>query len=150
MSSSGFQTLGTPSESYLNLSSNTPFSFVKSADSEVCSSILDRSASHDLRRKRASAEVFSSSVQLKPKRSYVSLICMRQGEQDMDALVAFLRYASSAFANEALKSARTLSHMSAFGSLRLTSTTSATCFLMLRYTIRKERIRISKSCLTRN
>jgi hypothetical protein len=67
MSSSGFQSLGTPSSSYRNRPSNSSLSLTSMTDSAVCSSILARSANQARFRRRVRAFVFSSSVQLKPE-----------------------------------------------------------------------------------
>lgn len=51
----------------------------------------------------------------------------------LDSLVALRMYAVSAFANASLNVLKILSHMSAEGLLRLSSTVSLTCFLMFRW-----------------
>ena len=70
ISSSGFQTRGTPCSSYRNLSSKWFRSLLRKAWSAVCSSILTRRASQERFRRVAREMVFSSSVQLKPEIIY--------------------------------------------------------------------------------
>jgi hypothetical protein len=66
ISSSGFQTRGTPCSSYRNRSSKWPRNLPNMTVSAVCSSILARSATQARLRNAAIEVLFSSSVQLKP------------------------------------------------------------------------------------